>query len=170
MERWLAVPDFADYEVSDGGRVRRVVAKERAPAKVLRQFDDGYGYRRLVLRRDGRSVSIKAHRLVALAFIRNPNALPQVNHKNGVRSDNRVENLEWVTNQGNARHAIDVLDHRPTVQRGESNGCAKVTADTVQEMRAMRSGGMTFKAIGERVGITKQGAWAACTGKNWGHL
>lgn len=166
---WRAVDGYQNYEVSDDGRVRRFVPVERAPAKELRHFDDGKGYRRLVLRKDGRSVSWKVHRLVAMAFVPNPLGLPQVNHKNGQRSDNRRENLEWVTNQGNARHSFDVLGRKGNAQKGEANGLSKLTDSIVRRMRAMRGSGMTFKSIGLAAGVSKQHAHAVCIGKAWRH-
>ena len=65
---------------------------------------DRCGYRRLKI---GRVKSYRTHRLVACAFIPNTNNLPQVNHKDGDKSNNRVDNLEWCDNSHNQRHAID---------------------------------------------------------------
>lgn len=69
------------------------------------------GYKTVLLREKGHEHTVFVHRLVASAFIPNPDNLPQVNHKNGDKTDNRPENLEWCTNYYNTRHRIDVLKH-----------------------------------------------------------
>jgi hypothetical protein len=62
----------------------------------------------------GRKKSMLVHRAVAIMFIPNTNNHPQVNHKNGKRDDNRIENLEWCNNSENNKHAFDVLGRLPT--------------------------------------------------------
>ena len=113
METWKRISCVKEnriYEVSNEGRVRRVFQDPRTVEKRGK-----YRYLRLNRHKGNRTdyleVSIGGsnkrlvHRLVAEAFIPNPNNLPQVNHKNGDGTDNRVENLEWVTNRENALHA-----------------------------------------------------------------
>lgn len=72
---------------------------------------DQYGYCRVKIIVNGVLKNARVHRLVALAFIPNPYNKPSINHRNGNKSDNRVENLEWCTPQENVDHMIGVLGH-----------------------------------------------------------
>ena len=87
------------YQVSNLGNVRSMrTMKIRQPCPHTK------GYLKTDLRKDGKREMAFIHRLVALTFIPNPDNLPEVNHKDGDKTNNRVENLEWVTTQQNAIH------------------------------------------------------------------
>jgi hypothetical protein len=104
VEEWRDVPGFPGFKVSSFGRVtgQRV--------EVLKPSSDKDGYTRVSLNKK----YVKIHRLVALAFLPNPLNKPTINHINGDKADNRVENLEWHTRQEQARHRCSVLGKSPT--------------------------------------------------------
>ncbi len=101
-EVWRPVAEIEGYMVSDRGRV---LGKRGVPMALV---EDATGYQSasLFIAAEKRTVYRRVHRLVAAAFIPNPFAHPAVNHINGVRADNRVENLEWVTSQENAQRTV----------------------------------------------------------------
>ena len=105
MEIWKTVPNTdGKIEVSNKGRVRSFL---RGKPFVLKAQEDECGYKRVRLTINRVKKTLKVHREVAKAFIPNQHNLPQVNHIDGDKNNNAVENLEWVTNQENALHAIN---------------------------------------------------------------
>ena len=76
------------------------------PKELSKNINSTNGYVYVFLCNNGKYRNIRVHRLVAEAFIPNPNNLPQINHKDGNKQNNKVDNLEWCTCQENIRHAI----------------------------------------------------------------
>lgn len=115
-EQWKAIViekngivyDFTGlYEVSNLGRVRSLNYKRTDRIEILKQAKNQKGYLRVCLRNGGKNVDFLVHRLVATVFIDNQNNLPQVNHKDFDKTNNKVDNLEWVTSQENVCHAYN---------------------------------------------------------------
>ena len=104
-EIWKPIKDFEGYyEVSNIGRVRSLNYKRTGKGKILKNIEDYKGYLEVVLTKNGKRKQFKVHRLVAEAFIPNPENKPCIDHINTIKSDNRVENLRWVTYKENSNN------------------------------------------------------------------
>ena len=107
---WKEIDNFPDYQVSDTGEVRSTKYwgqfKRKNSEGLLQQRTYKSGYKYVNLYKEGHMYSVKIHRLVAHAFLPNPNNLPQVNHKDENKSNNDVTNLEWCT----AKHNLSYND------------------------------------------------------------
>ena len=103
------------------------------------------------------------HRLVALAFLGSPpSAAHGVNHKDGNKTNNRIDNLEWMTQKQNLRHAVEVLG----LMRGTHKN-AKVTPERVIQIREMRTRGVSVRDVADAHGISKQLVSAIIAGREW---
>jgi hypothetical protein len=124
-EIWKDIPEYEGlYQISNLGNVKSQHSNRmngQRPGKLLKITLMKNGYMSLELRMSDTNKRHLVHRLIAEVFIPNPDNRPVVNHINGIKNDNRIENLEWCTQSENIRHAID------TGLRGTSFGPAKGT-------------------------------------------
>ena len=107
-EEWRTVvsdgEEWNDYEVSSHGRVRSLNYKRTGKIEILKQIENEDGYLFINLHKNRKHKKCYVHRLIAIAFIPNPQNKPTVNHINEIKTDNRVENLEWATYEEQQRH------------------------------------------------------------------
>lgn len=176
-EVWKPVQGYEGiYEVSNLGRVRSLdrVAENRwgttrpipGTIRTIAVKREGYCFVNLFRKSKGKPMYV--HRLVALAFLPNPDNLPQVNHKDGDKLNNALTNLEWCSKSDNCRHAIDHGLYEQA--RGESSGSAKVTESDVIEIRRLWAAGMLQKDIAARFGIGRKAVTKIVNRQRWKHV
>ncbi len=141
-EIWKDIPEYqGKYQVSNCGRIKSLTRKvpcvngvRTVKERILKQaVSKRVGYPFITLASNCIHKSHLMHRLISEAFIPNPENKPQVNHKNGIKTDNRICNLEWVTYHENRQHAFDTGLQKPV--QGECHGHSIVTEKIVKEIR-----------------------------------
>ena len=143
-EIWKDIKGYEDkYQVSNLGNVKikenitqrmnmGILRNYRQKETIMKPTENGYGYLKVGLRKNKKHKNLYIHRLVATAFLSNENNLPQVNHIDGNKHNNCVDNLEWCTEKDNSIHARDVLkiksnttginDIQPVIQINRDTG------------------------------------------------
>lgn len=169
MEEWKPVKGYeGKYEISNTGQTMSLNYQHTNNAKILKPVMRRHGYFSVMLYSNGAYKHKLAHRLVAETFVVNVFGKKEVNHKNGIKTDNHYENLEWVTPKENIRHShnMGLQNHR-----GESNGGAKLTEDKVREIRKLYSdSGMNFIEISKIFNISKNNIGDICRRNTWKHI
>lgn len=159
MEIWKIIPHEQGYEVSSLGRVRN-----RITLKIKSLRFDRYGYKRVTLYPSGKTYTI--HRLVMLTFEPDKEC-EHINHKNGNKEDNRLDNLEWCSASYNSYHRNTELMSK---WKGTLNPSAVLTIDQAKEIKYGKFEGMTNREIGELYGVLDECIRSIRNGINWKHI
>lgn len=170
LEVWRSVVGWKGiYEVSSLGRVRNVLACNRSAAgRLLKPRLNHKGYPCVALQRRGRVRNCAVHTLVAEAFIGPKPAGLQVDHGDGVKTNNRCKNLEYVTCAENIRRAV-ARGLRPVFQ-GSRTSQAKIVEKDVRRIRALCARGRTQREVGGLFGLTQANVSEIVRRKTWNHV
>ena len=170
-EIWKPIEECEDYHVSNFGRIKSY-KYDKENGKIMKPSRDTKGYLQLDLRLDGRKsehrVHLAVHRLVARAFIPNPDNLPQVNHKDEDKENNHVSNLEWCTNEYNGRYGT----HDERVAEKRRKPVYSVDSDgNIEEFNGFRVAARAItgnpNASGSTIGDVIKGRRKTAYGRQW---
>lgn len=134
-----------------------------------------HGYERVVLYKNGKYKTVSIHRVSAICFLENRENKKCVNHINGIRSDNRIENLEWCTHKENHNHAVSILktikiEKNLGVFNGEKNGNSVLKANDVLEIKRLFISGVSQSEIAIKYGVKGPTIHKIVRGKRWKHI
>jgi len=167
-ETWVPMVDFEDnFVISNKGRVRRIMHRKNPTNRLMTQTLNNDGYLFLSLRKNGSSMTIFIHRAVAMAFIHNSDNKRTVNHINGIKTDNQVENLEWNTHKENINHAWE--NGLSVSREGIKHHNTKLTEKDVLEIRAIGKS-MSAVQLGSLYGINEQAIYKILSRQRWKHI
>ena len=155
------------YKISNLGNIRNSKKKKK---KILKTILDRYGYEQVCLFHNKKRYVLTVHRLVALAFIENPDNLPHVNHIDGIKKHNSVENLEWVTVSENISHAYKNGLHDNSA-RGSKHGMNKYSEDQIRHVcRLLEENVKSYKEISKITNVKNQTITDIRTRRYWTHI
>lgn len=164
-EIWKNVEDYdGSYQVSDMGRV---ASKKLSDKIILKSSLDSDGYKQVVLSKNNIQKTIKVHRLVALAFIDNPDNLPQINHLDGDKSNNKTDNLEWISISDNISHAFRT--GLKVSLKGSQIGNSVLIEKDVKNIRNLK-GKISNKEIAEQYRVSTATVSNILNLKSWRHI
>lgn len=157
------------YQISSFGRVKSLNYNHTNQPKILKNNLQNTGYLAVSLNFNGKVKTISVHRLVAEAFIPNPDNKPFVNHINGIKTDNRAENLEWCTASENTNHGIKIGLINDI--RGQKNIFSVLSESDVLEIRKRYSENKeSYKEIAKKYNVTPENISMIINKKTWKHL
>lgn len=152
-EIWKNVPHDPRYRVSNMGRFKGMRSE-----RLIKGTVGGAGRGYLIVSLGESKSRFRLHRLIAEAFVPNPQGKPHVNHISGDTLDNRAENLEWVTHWENIRHFELVLGGKST---------DKLSYEKAKEIRKRRAAGELLRILAEEYGCSVTNIADVCKGKIW---
>jgi hypothetical protein len=167
VEVWKDIKGFEGlYMVSNIGNVKRLKSKWVLNERLIGRLVDRDGYFRRTLCKNSLCKQITEHRLVATTFIENLENKLTINHINGIKTDNRVENLEWNTNLENKQHAIST---GLTDLKGTNHPRCKLSEKDVLEIREIGFT-QTRTALSKKYGVSRNSILGIINRKYWNHI
>jgi predicted DNA-binding protein YlxM (UPF0122 family) len=169
-EIWKEIPSWEGiYMVSNFGRVKRTAPSPGAKVgRILTNNTVRSGYKMVRLRYQNRIEYVQVHRLVLSAFSGNCPSGKEANHKNGNPSDNRLENLEWVTRSENLYHSYNQLNR--TVTKGEKFPQSKLTENHVIKIRSLSAEGTSYQELAKLFNVSKSAIAQVVKNRSWKHV
>ena len=175
-ESWKDIDGYEGvYQISDLGRVKSLARTnsigKRLKEKILKGHVNKKGYCVASLHNASGIRTVKIHRIVASSFLKNPESKRTVNHIDGCKENNKLDNLEWATHQENIDHAIEMrLMPNGNPVRGVNHGRAKLTELYVFEIFSLRNKGWIQRDIAEAFGVSRHTISDVLLRKSWKHL
>lgn len=168
-EIWKDIKGFEGYyKISNIGRVKklkRASERGRLTETIKKLTIDANGYYMVGLHKEPIHKTFRVHRLIAIAFISNPENKREINHINGIKLDNSIKNLEWVTCMENITHAIKI---GLISQNGENSVRSKLTEKEVLDIRSIKN--MSHEKISKLYGVVKTTITAVLARRSWKHI
>lgn len=174
-EIWKDIEEYKGiYQVSNMGRIKSLERLTNGKLgsvkihleKILTPLNLTKGYQGVRLYKDYIGKTLKIHRIVAKTFICNPNNLPQVNHINGNKKDNKVSNLEWCDNRYNMDHALDSL----LIKRGFDKHFSNFNSILFSTIQPLLDCGLTCKQLSLIYNVDRHTISTILSGKSYKHL
>lgn len=167
MSEFTQIPFIPKYEISRDGVIRNIRTKKIR--KVLLwglyyNFSDNNWDKE---RKKYKTTNYKLHRILMEVFVPNPSNYPFVNHKDGNKLNNNLDNLEWCTNQQNMDHAYSTGLSNNT---GENNGRSKLRNEDIPVIRKLLEDGVPGMQIAKRFNVNKSRIYNINHGRSWSHV
>jgi len=164
MESWKRIKNYEDYSVSNYGRIRN-----DKTGRILKPGKNSCGYFLVVLCKNGIVKTHTIHRLVANAFIPNPENKFTVNHIDGCKTNNHADNLEWNTYSENIQHGYDTGLQKAI--KGSKHVNSKLSENQVLEIRHLyTTGEYTYRELGKMFGVNYVHIGDIINRKKWKHI
>jgi len=156
---FYTIKGFKDYEISKSGVIRK-----KSNKYIKSQYVSDRGYYMVTLTKNKKQYPVRVHRILAKSFIDRVDGKDIVNHKDGDKLNNTLENLEWCTQAENIKHAVDM---GLTNNSGENNGMAKLNQKKANKIKQLLKSGNTQQSIANDYGVSRACIQKIKEGKTW---
>ena len=161
--RWKSIKNFPNYSVSTKGEIWSSKSNRK-----LSPYKSGQGYKAIVLCLNGKKYRRYIHRLIGEVFL-NLKKNQEINHINGLKNDNRLENLEVCDKSHNMKHSYKLGLHIPYKRDGGQNPNAKISKFDVDDIRNLFKNGKTLKEVARRYNMSISGVHKIKNGITWSY-